>query len=381
MQKFRPLVPDESTSREHQFASIMANYRREMNGHYLQPAAAAVTSPTASASSPTHQPHHQPYGHQANSFSELAQTLAAGIGSPTSTSSAASRLFAGVTPPSMVDPNGVSMAAAAASLGPYDAAMLTAAAAGTLAQAMDGFGHTSRNSKSARQVRDASVASSGSDHLPALPPAQSLLGGHSNAPSPYDYSALAHRSPLNDGPSSPGAAGGHHAYASNAHSSSLMGGLSGYAHNGGGHTPSSNLYTPNNNGAIYGRSQSPMAAAAAGHSPLAGVNVDRTHSSRQPSAAAAPSSSSSSSAASSAAGGSGASSSSSTKRKRPTSDGSKKKSGSPRKKRGTLPKEAVKILRTWLFQHFENPYPTDEQKVRTHSLMRACECVETLLLK
>jgi hypothetical protein len=32
------------------------------------------------------------------------------------------------------------------------------------------------------------------------------------------------------------------------------------------------------------------------------------------------------------------------------------------KKRGTLPKEAVKVLRKWLFDHFTHPYPTDEEK-------------------
>ncbi len=33
-----------------------------------------------------------------------------------------------------------------------------------------------------------------------------------------------------------------------------------------------------------------------------------------------------------------------------------------KKKRGSLPKEAIKYMRQWLFDHFQNPYPTEEEK-------------------
>eukprot|EP01083_Nonionella_stella_P158753 517058_1 len=33
-----------------------------------------------------------------------------------------------------------------------------------------------------------------------------------------------------------------------------------------------------------------------------------------------------------------------------------------KKRRTTLPKEAVSVLRTWLFNHFQHPYPTEEEK-------------------
>lgn len=41
---------------------------------------------------------------------------------------------------------------------------------------------------------------------------------------------------------------------------------------------------------------------------------------------------------------------------------------SPRKKRGTLPKEAVQVLKDWLFKHFNHPYPTEEEKAQLAAL-------------
>ena len=44
-----------------------------------------------------------------------------------------------------------------------------------------------------------------------------------------------------------------------------------------------------------------------------------------------------------------------------------------RKKRAALPKEAVQVLRRWLFDHFSHPYPSEDNKVcsacRAHSLL------------
>lgn len=49
-------------------------------------------------------------------------------------------------------------------------------------------------------------------------------------------------------------------------------------------------------------------------------------------------------------------------KKKTTSKANKSEGGPKKKRRGTLPKSAISIMRKWLFDHFSHPYPSEDEK-------------------